>query len=77
MHFARNLRLNFGKKALAEAEFKDLINDFSVRSNILSKETRALANKVRMAGNDVLHHHGTLSTDADALSIIEAAREVI
>jgi hypothetical protein len=69
----RELEKTVDKKVIAEADLTKLINVYASKS--LSKEGRTLANKVRIAGNNVLHQQGASS--ADALEAIEAARRVI
>jgi|SRR5438876_678611 len=65
----------FGEKAVAEADFLELIDGLSIRGRILSKEGRDLAHVVRQAGNDVLHDKPT--TSAAALRVFEEARKII
>lgn len=71
----KRLEKVFGRNAVASAEFKVLIDDYSARGKTLSREGRDLAHKVRIAGNDVLHRQGT--AQANPLQLIEAARVVI
>ena len=69
------LAKNFGKDAVAQADLKNLIDDLASRGKGLSREGRALAHKVRVAANEVLHHQAT--TPPDAMAVIKAARVVI
>ena len=63
-----------GSNTVRGEGLKELIN-FSRRGQLLSTKGRELANKVRVAGDDVLH--GTPSDSGSALEVIEAARAVI
>jgi hypothetical protein len=63
-----------GKKAVAEQDLKDLIDDLA-RTKSLSREGRTRADKVRIAGNEVLHDQAARSPDA--LAVIEDARAAI
>ncbi len=49
-----------GKDAVAGEDLKNLIDDFAFRARSLSRDGRALAHKVRVAANDVLHHQVTV-----------------
>jgi Domain of unknown function (DUF4145) len=64
----------WGKMAVAEKELKDLIDELA-RTKGLSREGRDWADKVREAGNAVLHAKGT--DLPDPLTVIEMARKVI
>src|SRR5208337_287135 len=65
----------FGKDAVARADLKNLLDDLAPRGKTLSREGRTLADKVRVAANNVLHHQ-TIG-QPEALAVIEAARAVI
>ena len=64
-----------GSKTVRGAGLKEIINNFASRGRLLSTKGRELANKVRVAGDDVLHV--TPSDSGSALAVIEAARAVI
>jgi hypothetical protein len=70
-----NPRLPSHANAVKGSDLKVLIDDYGTRGKTLSREGRALAYKVRMAGNDVLHQQDTELLNA--LEVIEAARSVI
>ena len=71
----KKLEKSFGANAIRGTDLKVLIKDYAARGNTLSREGRSRADKVRMAGNDVLHQQTTPALNA--LDIIEAARSVI
>lgn len=68
----------FGKNAVSGARLYEIINDFAARGRpqLLSRKGRDLANKVRKAGDDVLHNEPAES-ETTALDVLEAARVVI
>jgi len=70
----KKLEKIFGRNAMAGADLIVLIDDYGSRAKSLSKDGRALAHKVRIAGNDVLHKQAVTT---NALEVIEAARMVI
>lgn len=65
----------FGKDAVARVDLKDLLDDLAPRARALSRGGQALAHKVRLAANNVLHHQ-TIG-QPEALAVIEAARTVV
>ena len=67
----KNLQGASGTQDVARAKLKELIDKYSP----LSLEGRALAHKVRLEANRVLHKEVT--TSHDAIVVIEATRTVI
>ena len=64
-----------GKSTVGDAGLHKIINDFAVRLQLLPPKGKELANKVRTAGDDVLHKKPADSVSA--LEVLEAARAVI
>ena len=65
----------FGEKAVAGLGFFALLNDFVVRGRLLTREGLALAHKIRVGADKVLHEEPT--SLAEALELVEAARVVV
>lgn len=74
-HLRNALGKVFGGSAVRGAGLKELVNDYARRGQLLSSEGRKRANKVRVAGDDVLHEKPADS--GSALEVLEAARAVI
>jgi hypothetical protein len=64
-----------GKEAVAAADLKRVIDEYSSKARLLSREGRARAHRVRVAANDILHQRSRGTPDA--LRAVEDAREVI
>ena len=64
-----------GRKTVSDTGLSEIINKFASRRRLLSTEGRKRANKVRVAGDDVLHEKPADS--GSALEVLEAARAVI
>ena len=63
----------FPRAAVDAAELQELIDKFGVR--FLPKEAVSLAHRVRIGGNEVLHHQA--ADRAKALALVEHARSVV
>ena len=74
-HLRNALEKIFGGSAVRGAGLKELVKDYARRGQLLSSEGLKSANKVRVAGDDVLHEKPADS--GSALEVIEAARAVI